>query len=111
MDPKVETYEESIDAVHQYIAQQYLNEKTPYDIRKELMEHGMTAERAKAMVDNAINQLNISIKKSARKSILWGSIWFSAGLIATFAGIGFIFWGAILFGFVKITAGLKTLYD
>lgn len=45
-------------------------------------------------------------KKQANKDMLYGALWCVGGLVATMADIGFIFWGAIVFGAVQFFKGL-----
>lgn len=44
--------------------------------------------------------------KKANRDILWGAIWCVGGLIGTFANIGYVFWGAIIFGGIQFFKGL-----
>jgi hypothetical protein len=59
-------------------------------------------------VQNEINEQEyISAKKEqAEKDMLYGALWCVGGIIATAAHIGFIFWGAILFGGIQFFRGL-----
>lgn len=43
----------------------------------------------------------------AEKDMLYGGLWFVGGLLGTTADIGFIFWGAILFGGFQFVRGLS----
>jgi hypothetical protein len=45
-------------------------------------------------------------KKQAENDMLYGALWCIGGIIATAAHIGFIFWGAILFGGIQFCRGL-----
>ena len=44
--------------------------------------------------------------KKANSDILWGAIWCVGGLIGTFSNIGYVFWGAIIFGGIQFFRGL-----
>jgi hypothetical protein len=44
--------------------------------------------------------------EDARKDMLYGALWCVGGTIATMADIGYIFWGAIIFGAVQFFKGL-----
>lgn len=46
------------------------------------------------------------INERAKKDILYGALWCVGGLVATAAEIGYIFWGAIVFGGVQCVKGL-----
>ena len=42
----------------------------------------------------------------ANKDMLYGALWCVGGIVGTAAQIGFIFWGAILFGGIQFFKGL-----
>lgn len=46
-------------------------------------------------------------KKQAENDMLYGALWCIGGIIATAAHVGFIFWGAILFGGIQFFRGLS----
>lgn len=46
------------------------------------------------------------IKSRAKKDMLYGALWCVGGLVATAANIGFIFWGAIIFGGFQFIKGV-----
>ena len=50
-----------------------------------------------------------AIKAKAEKDILYGSLWCFGGVIGTMADIGFIFWGAIVFGGIQLVQGLTAM--
>lgn len=57
-----------------------------------------------------VKQAFAEAKKSrAKKDILYGALWCIGGTILTIANIGFIFWGAILFGGIQLIKGLVGL--
>lgn len=41
--------------------------------------------------------------------MLYGVLWCSGGLLLTLANVGFIFWGAILFGAIQFFRGVSNL--
>lgn len=45
-------------------------------------------------------------RKKANSDMLYGALWCVGGIVATAANIGFIFWGAILFGGIQFFRGL-----
>lgn len=59
-------------------------------------------------VQNEINEQEYisAKKKQAENDMLYGALWCIGGIIATAAHIGFIFWGAILFGGIQFFRGL-----
>jgi hypothetical protein len=50
-----------------------------------------------------VRQENI---RTANKNMLYGALWCIGGTVATLAEIGYIFWGAILFGAIQFFQGL-----
>lgn len=48
----------------------------------------------------------IITKEKAKRDMLFGALWCVGGIIATLADIGFIFWGAIVFGGIQFFRGL-----
>mgnify|MGYP001551922464 FL=1 len=71
--------------------EQDLNEKYPVD---EIQEMSMSDAEQELINDRA------------KKDILYGALWCVGGLVATAAEIGYIFWGAIVFGGVQCVKGL-----
>ena len=49
---------------------------------------------------------NVSATTHIDKDVLYGALWCAGGIIATVADIGFIFWGAIVFGGYQLIKGL-----
>ena len=45
-------------------------------------------------------------KEKAKNDMLYGALWCIGGIVLTLAHIGFIFWGAILFGGIQFFRGL-----
>lgn len=44
--------------------------------------------------------------KTSNNDMLFGALWFIGGVIGTVADIGYIFWGAILFGAIQFFKGV-----
>ncbi|MCR9152481.1 MAG: hypothetical protein NXI09_00095 [Bacteroidetes bacterium] len=44
---------------------------------------------------------------SAKNDVIWGAVWCAGGLIATLADLGYVFWGAIVFGGFQLIKGLS----
>lgn len=45
-------------------------------------------------------------RKKANNDMIFGAMWCIGGIIATAASVGFIFWGAIVFGGIQFFRGL-----
>jgi hypothetical protein len=46
-------------------------------------------------------------KHKAEKDMLYGLLWFLGGLVLTIAEIGYLFWGAMLFGAIQFFKGFS----
>jgi hypothetical protein len=46
-------------------------------------------------------------KHNAEKDMLYGLLWFLGGLVLTIAEIGYLFWGAMLFGAIQFFKGFS----
>jgi len=62
-----------------------------------------------------VNKIEKEIKKAkntaANKDLIYGALWCIGGLVATSAEIGYIFWGAIVFGGYQFLKGLINLMN
>jgi hypothetical protein len=81
----------------------------PSQVIRQLVEGGFEREMATIFVKNIESQINSARKKRAYRDIIFGSLWCFGGIILTAAHIGFIFWGAIVFGGIQIIRGLISL--
>jgi hypothetical protein len=76
-------------------------------ILSKLLKKGYEESEAIQMILEARNLYKgVVLKKKAQKDIIVGGLWFLGGIIGTFANIGFIFWGAIVFGFIQGCRGI-----
>ncbi|MES2141232.1 MAG: hypothetical protein V4511_16105 [Bacteroidota bacterium] len=57
-------------------------------------------------VNTQFEEEKIITKEKAKRDMLFGALWCIGGIIATAAHIGFIFWGAIIFGGIQFFRGL-----
>ena len=76
-----------------------------------LVSRGFEAENAALVVSNLEEQIQDAKKKKANSDMLYGALWCIGGLVATLAHIGFIFWGAIIFGGIQFFRGLSNSYS
>jgi len=57
-------------------------------------------------IDNQdMYQVENAKKARAKNDMLFGAIFLVGGLVATFAGIGYIFYGAIIYGLIRFIKG------
>jgi hypothetical protein len=97
---------ESLD-VYNFAADLLVNRgNSTEQVKKALIDKGVEKERANTIVNELEDQIAEAKKSSAKKDILYGSLWCVGGLILTIFDTGFIFWGAIVFGGIQLIKGL-----
>lgn len=85
--------------------------KTDEEILKELEFHKASKDEAKEILYTIYRESGTQAKKKGTKNIIWGLVWTVGGAIATLISIsggsgGYIFWGAIVFGFIQFVQGI-----
>jgi hypothetical protein len=99
--------QEIFNQTYSYAAHLLVNEKkTPEAVKTSLQEKGLDEAAATTIVDTLESQIQAAKKEGANKDMLYGALWCVGGIIATAAHIGFIFWGAIIFGAVQFFKGV-----
>lgn len=81
-------------------------EQAARTVVKRLMKLGADEKKAKQIVEAAEAEVVAARKKAATKDIIWGAVWCVGGTVATLANIGYIFWGAIVFGGIQLVKGV-----
>lgn len=98
--------QEAVNKVYNYAAALMVQQKkSPDQAKNELINQGLDDESASIVVDNLLKDITRAKKERANKDMLYGALWCIGGIIATVANIGFIFWGAILFGAIQFIKG------
>jgi hypothetical protein len=99
-----QTDEEMIRKIYDYAAHLlFEEERTKNEVVEQLMQEGLDREFAIVIVRN----LTIAVsKKQGQNNMLYGALWCIGGTVATLAHIGFIFWGAIVFGAIQFFVGV-----
>ena len=87
----------------QLLVNQGLND---VEAERKLVEKGIDAQEAKTVVAQISQQITDAKRERANKDMLYGALWCVGGLIATVADIGYIFWGAIVFGGIQFFKGV-----
>jgi len=82
------------------------NKMTPFEAINALTTTGINVDDAKNVVETLHGQITKLKKERANKDMLYGGLWCAVGTIATLADIGFIFWGAIVFGGIQLIKGM-----
>lgn len=75
-------------------------------IKNKLIKKGYDESTAEQLIYDARNLYREAVRKKASRDIIFGAMWFFGGTIATLANIGFIFWGAIVFGLIQCIKGI-----
>ena len=95
--------QQAVQQLYDYAANLMFNEgKSMRETRKQLTDEGVDSKLANMIV----NQLSEEKQKAANKDMMWGAIWCLGGIIATFANLGYVFWGAIAFGGFQFFRGV-----
>ena len=99
--------QEAVNQVYDFAANLMLNEgNSAAQAKAILMMQGVDAEDATVVIDNLEKQIALAKKESANKDLLYGALWCAGGTIGTLADVGFIFWGAIIFGAIQFVKGV-----
>lgn len=99
--------QEAANQLYSYAANLLVNEnKSAYETKNALVEKGLSSENAAFVVESLESQIEEAKYEKARKDMLYGALWCIGGTALTLANVGFIFWGAILFGGIQFFRGL-----
>ena len=82
----------------------------PEEVVEVLVQKGLIREKASFVVETLIEQIAEAKKKKANKDIVIGLLWCGGGTILTLAHVGFIFWGAVVFGAIQLIRGVVNLF-
>lgn len=83
--------------------------KTAEEVKASLITKGLDEKQASDIVSEAVEEIKRAKRERANNDMLYGGFFCIAGLVATYADFGFIFWGAILFGGLQFFKGLFKL--
>lgn len=83
-------------------------QRSPHNTKRALVEQGIDEAVANNVVERINAELAEAHENAASKNMLYGALWCAGGTVATLADIGYIFWGAIVFGAIQF---IKGLYD
>lgn len=106
MQANQEKQEKAVQEVYKYAANLMADgSRTKTEVKLLLTQQGLDESSAAIVVNNLAVQISSAEKKRAQKDMLYGALWCVGGIIATMANIGFIFWGAIVFGAIQFIKG------
>ncbi|MGI4743647.1 MAG: hypothetical protein ACRYG7_51500 [Janthinobacterium lividum] len=83
--------------------------KSGAEVERLLMLKGLPADSASTLVLELEGPIREAKKAQAKKDMLHGGLWCIGGTALTMAHIGFVFWGAIIFGGVQFIKGVTNL--
>lgn len=107
LETNFDVSEDHVDKTYAYAADLLVNRKlSAEETKKSLVAKGIDVESASIIVENLEQHIHDAKKAKAKKDMLYGALWCVGGIIATAAHIGFIFWGAIIFGGIQFFRGL-----
>jgi hypothetical protein len=99
--------QEAVNQLYNYAATLLVQQnKSAYETKAALIEKGLSIENAEFIVDTLEDQIQEAKNERARKDMLYGALWCIGGTALKLANVGFIFWGAILFGGIQFFKGL-----
>ncbi len=84
----------------------FVQGKSPKGAVMALIEMGVEQQKAATIVDELSQQMKSEKKDAGKKDMIYGALWCIGGTVLTFMNIGFIFWGAIVFGGYQFIKGL-----
>lgn len=112
METTAQPTQELVQGLYNHAAHQLFTEnKLDVEVIDDLVAKGLDRESASAIVTNLQTRMAEAKKERAQKDMLYGALWCIGGTVATLANIGFIFWGAILFGGIQFIKGLVNSLD
>jgi exopolyphosphatase/pppGpp-phosphohydrolase len=107
MEKNSKEQQEVVNEIYNYAAKLLVEDKkTPKAVEAILVKQGLDTKSAQVVVAYLENEISRAKKDAAQKDMLWGALWAIGGTIATIADIGYIFWGAIVFGLLQFGKGV-----
>lgn len=104
--------QQAVTDLYNLAANLLVNEKKNSDeVKNALKERGLSEDAAYTILRNVEDEIKIAKRKAASKDMLYGALWCIGGTVATIANVGFIFWGAILFGGIQFLKGLYNHFN
>ena len=110
MEVSTTSPQETVNQVYDYAANQLIQGgKSGAEVEQLLQAQGLDAESAGIVVSNLEGQIKQAKNAHAKKDMLYGALWCVGGTALTLADVGFIFWGAIIFGGIQFFKGVANL--
>ena len=106
------TSQAAVNEFYNFAANLLVNEKkNARDVQNALVGKGLSESAAFTIVYNLEVEIKNAKKGSGKKDMIYGALWCMGGTVATVANIGFIFWGAILFGGIQFIKGAVNYFS
>jgi fructosamine-3-kinase len=109
MEETANITQDTFDQMYQYACNLFMAGKNVFEVKAALMSRGLDAGNAEYIANMLEQQVIDAKKEKAKKDMLYGALWCGGGLVLTLAHIGFIFWGAILFGAIQFFRGVSNI--
>jgi hypothetical protein len=110
METPTQEQQAAVNDIYNYAANLFITHKKSYgEVVEALVTQGAEREFATTIASQLEEQMNAAKKSRAQKDMLYGALWCIGGTVLTLAHIGFIFWGAIVFGAVQFFKGVINL--
>ncbi len=110
METSQTTDQQTEGYLYQYAANLLASgKKSGAEVERLLMLKGLPADDASTIVRELEEPIRDAKKAQAKKDMLHGGLWCLGGTALTMAHIGFVFWGAIIFGGVQFIKGVTNL--
>jgi hypothetical protein len=107
MQEPITAPEQNTGVLYQHAAELIINQKmTATEVASSLVAKGATPEDAERIAWEMDEEVIRLRQARAKKDVLYGALWCVGGTGLTLANIGYIFWGAILFGGIQLVRGL-----
>ncbi len=98
-----------IKQMYGFASQLFKRGMSTEEIKSTLIERGLDETNATYIADSFEREFGKTNVNRAQKDMLYGALWCVGGIMLTIAHIGFIFWGAIVFGAIRFFRGVSRL--
>ncbi len=108
MENTPELPQASLQQLYDFAAHLLVNKKqTSPEVKEALIAQGLDEATANEIVENLEAEIRQAKASKAKKDMIYGALWCVGGIAATVADVGFIFWGAIVFGGIQFFRGVS----
>ncbi len=83
--------------------------RTPSCVRQKLVDMGLSRELSTSIVEEREMELVEEIRESSKKRMFLALLWILGGVFLSLTSIGFVFFGAIIYGIYEMAMGFSDL--